>query len=86
MMTFVPNQDFLSSEFKSAYVKGMTYTIREGNTKLLAAVIQWVELGMVGMVEASTTDSGGTEAFKSKMSGQGEVVTITKDDIGELKL
>lgn len=83
MIKFTPTKDFVSKEFKSVYVRGLSYTVREGNTKLLAAVSRWLEEGLVKV----KTDAGAPmEARRASMEGRGEVMTITKDDIGEFKV
>lgn len=44
---FTPLVNFESAETASAYVAGMKYTVREGNTHLDNLVREWVERGMV---------------------------------------
>ena len=40
---FIPRMDFFSEEFKSQYVAGMKYYLREGNAKLAAQMGIWRE-------------------------------------------
>lgn len=45
--TFVPTEDFYSEQFRSHYVTGMRYSVREGNTALATAVQAWADVGRV---------------------------------------
>ncbi len=44
---FTPAQDFQEKELSSVYVKGRSYTVREGDEKLASYVVQWVIKGLV---------------------------------------
>lgn len=52
---FTPTKDFESAEFRSVYLKGMSYTVRPGNTKLQAAVTEWLADGSVIAADAVRT-------------------------------
>lgn len=38
---FTPDEDFYSEEFKTDYVAGLTYWLREGNLKLANCLLEW---------------------------------------------
>ena len=44
---FTAKQDFFSPETKSQYVKGLGYTVDDGNDKLAGLVKQWLKEGKV---------------------------------------
>jgi hypothetical protein len=66
LLQFTPTQTFDSDEFRSQYLKGLTYKVRDGNTTLLAAVEQWVELGLVTIVKPD-------KVSLSQIDGEGKI-------------
>lgn len=77
---FMAVEDFFSPEFQSGYVKGLTYTLREGNKKLGDCLTKWLEEGKVVLVDTAKPAVAG----EAKVSGQGEVQTITAADVGSI--
>lgn len=65
---FTPIDDFSSDEFQSLYLKGMTYTIRPGNTRLAEAVERWLAEGKVRLGTPETP-----RADAAKITGAGAV-------------
>jgi len=44
---FMPLESFFCEDMKSAYVKDMKYSLREGNVKLAAKIEEWKENSLV---------------------------------------
>ncbi len=61
---FVALKTFFSSEFKSEYVEGLTYTIRPGNDKLAELATKWAEEGKIAF---------GGIVTEGKVGGTGDV-------------
>jgi hypothetical protein len=65
-MKFVAVRDFFSPEFRSAYAKGMEYTIKANNHALRQAAEGWFADGLIRYAE-------GADLPHSKVSGVGLV-------------
>lgn len=48
---FIPTQTFTSEMLKSTYVKGMQYTLREGDIELAVEMQDWEEDGLIQVIE-----------------------------------
>lgn len=73
-MQFTPNEDFLSDETKSQYLKGMTYTVRPGNEALSKLVMKWIKDGKVSAGAAPfNAASPGVLGAPGKVTGKGKV-------------
>ena len=62
-LVFSPTEDFFSDEFRSQYIKGLTYNVRDD--KLFQAVDGWISEGKVVVVGAVNA---------AQVSGTGEVI------------
>lgn len=67
---FVALTDFSSDEFKSQYLKGMSYKVRPGNEKLAKAVEQWIADGKVQLSGVTTGAQGLPE--QAQIDGKGD--------------
>jgi hypothetical protein len=64
-MRFIVTKDFYSDEFRSQYIAGLKYTVREGNDKLAAALEKWVVEGkaeVIGDTHTSAANDAGAAA------------------------
>ena len=78
MERFVANEDFYSPEFKSHYVKGLSYTIRTGNQKLFDIVHdKWIGEGKVSLFVSGIPQPG-----VARVSGVG----VVKDTVAPPKV
>jgi len=59
MTRFTAMQDFWSDETKSQYMKGLSYTVHDGNDKLAALVQRWTKEGKVELGGPAATVKGG---------------------------
>lgn len=57
-MKFTPTQDFHDAELQSDYLTGLTYTVRQGNAVLAAKVSEWLEDGLVRVLDNSNPTAG----------------------------
>ena len=72
--SFTPTQDFFSEDTRSQYVRGLNYTVRDGNEKLHALVAQWMTDGKVRLGTAAPSDTAGaTVASHGQVTGTGTV-------------
>jgi hypothetical protein len=60
MRQFRALKDFHAPEFRSDYVTGLTYTIRDGNDKLATAAEAWAADGRIAFLDSSVTASSAT--------------------------
>lgn len=67
---FTPTEDFYSEQFKSQYLVGLNYTVRDQDSPLHTAVQEWLEQGSVVLGVAESVVDGKTT---SSVKGKGEV-------------
>lgn len=67
-MRFTPTKNFTDVDLRSEYLVGYTYTVRRGNDRLAARVVEWMSAGLVKEGEASTDP-----ASPAKVRGTGTV-------------
>ena len=55
---------FESVDLRSTYVEGMYYTVREGNELLFSFVSEWLDAGLVEIVDEAGAAVGGSGLVK----------------------
>lgn len=81
---FTPQEDFFSEEFRSAYLKGLSYQARPGDLKLRALLPGWIAEGKVRL--GSPNDAAQGKAQVAGEGAVGEAMTIGAGDVGKLNL